>query len=368
MGIGPTAIKLAYRRTLRRIPLAAWGLLAPRDVYSPFYHVVSDEDLPHVRAYPYKDSRQLECDVVYARERFGFIEYEELVRSRLEARRVKSSRFFFTFDDGYSECFHVIRPILRKQAAPCAFFVTRDFVENGSTYYEIKTALCVSALLERTREETAGVVAELGLEGQSDFSSQNGRRRLGNRLRRVRIPAETDPQQARLCAWILGLKWHETDRIDRVCEVLGVDPDGYEKQRPIFMTAENIRQLHDEGFTIGAHGVKHRPLGELEPEEAEREIVASCDFVRQLTGQRKVPFAFPYSSSGIEAARLAELARRYDFVDLWFDTGGLGRTAPEVVNRFWADFFDDGQTVALDYPLGRYLQWHFSVRATGHGQ
>jgi len=103
------------------------------------------------------------------------------------------------------------------------------------------------------------------------------------------------------------------------------------------MSSAQVRQLAAEGFTIGSHGLTHLPMQRAGRERMEQEIVASCSLVRDLSGQKRVPYAFPYGGSEIKRSVIAEILRRHDFVDLFFDTAALRCDEPFIVNRVWAD-------------------------------
>jgi len=103
------------------------------------------------------------------------------------------------------------------------------------------------------------------------------------------------------------------------------------------MTAKQLCQLVDDGFIVGSHGIAHQRMQLMSPEQMEKEIVTSCDIIRQTTGQKKVSFAFPHSGNGIDRSFLASLSKRYDFIELFFDTGGIRTDAPFIVDRVWAD-------------------------------
>ena len=111
----------------------------------------------------------------------------------------------------------------------------------------------------------------------------------------------------------------------------------YAARRAIFLSRDQVRILHSDGFTIGAHAMRHLPFQRASEAEIEREIVESCATVRDVTGQPRVPFAFPYGAKGISRAFLAAVRARNDFVDLIFDAEGIERDDPFVVQRLWSD-------------------------------
>jgi hypothetical protein len=158
------------------------------------------------------------------------------------------------------------------------------------------------------------------------------------RFRRARIQPPPTASHRSLIVLLLMLGQQDEGLINEFCGYLGIDEGAYLQQNQFCLTSAQIRQLFAEGFTIGAHGITHTRLRMMSsPEQIESEIVTSCDIIRQLTGQKKVSFAFPYTGNGLEIAFLADLLRRYDFIELFFDTGGLRRSPTFIVNRIWAD-------------------------------
>jgi peptidoglycan/xylan/chitin deacetylase (PgdA/CDA1 family) len=103
------------------------------------------------------------------------------------------------------------------------------------------------------------------------------------------------------------------------------------------MSTVVVKQLASEGFIIGSHGATHLPLQRLSPRVMEEHIVSSCETVRSLTGQNRVPFAFPYSGQGIDRVILADILSRNPFIDLLFDTQDFCRDADFIVQRICAD-------------------------------
>jgi peptidoglycan/xylan/chitin deacetylase (PgdA/CDA1 family) len=122
-----------------------------------------------------------------------------------------------------------------------------------------------------------------------------------------------------------------------------------QRYRP-YVTEDEVRQLSRDGFTIGSHTMNHPELWLFSDwESVEHEIVTSCHWVREVTGQRRVPFAIPFNGKGLSRRRLADICRRHDTVDLIYDTNNLARDASFVVNRVHCDFaegvYGDGTNV-----------------------
>lgn len=66
---------------------------------------------------------------------------------------------------------------------------------------------------------------------------------------------------------------------------------------------EELRQLAEEGVTIGSHTMTHPDLTRLEPEAAEHEVAGSADRIEDETGRRPRCFAYPYGRANDAAER-----------------------------------------------------------------
>ncbi len=311
--------------------------LIQRDVIGLVYHLVSDEAPDHVRnLYPLKTPREFESDVDYVKARFPIVSYEGAAKARRGEGRLKPDSILFTVDDGFRECITEIAPILKRHDVPAVFFVCTDFLDNRHLSYRSKVSLCI----EKAKSFPAVQLEMIRRE------MENGKRK------------HTD-----FNPWLLSLSCNEEDTINRVCERLGIDVAEYLKSRKPFLTTEDVRALSKEGFVIGAHSKRHSDFRRLSREEMEREIVDSCNAVREITGQGEVPFAFPFEGAGVDREFLGGLRKTHPFLGLLFDTHGFRPDVPFVVNRIWADppGSRDNSDSNLPYlfrrAFRRYLLW-----------
>jgi peptidoglycan/xylan/chitin deacetylase (PgdA/CDA1 family) len=337
-GLG-TSVRQLARSGLATIPVGVWGHLAPKDIIALCYHLVSDEELPHQVLYAFKTSAQFERDIEYIGSRA--IGYEEASALRRHEVRLPANRFLVTFDDGFSQCFDVVRPILSRHNVPGVFFVNIDFMEGKRPFFESRMSSCLRAVADLEGERAAEILARLRADpgagvGAGAAGTMPGRGRALERLRSARIRLPATEAHLALALWLLGFEEDEHEELAEAAEILGV-PAGVDGGAPAFMTADQARQLVAEGFTLGSHGLTHLPMQRLGPEDLERQVVESCSTIRDLSGQERVPFAFPYSAHGIDRSLLAEIRRRHPFVDLVFDTEAFKRDAPFMVQRLAAD-------------------------------
>lgn len=291
--------------------LDRWPLKRP--YLSLLYHLCSDRRLPHLaHLYPYKTIAAFECDLAHLREHFAPVGHDEILAHFEGSRRLPPHAVEVTFDDGLAECFSLVRPLLLEYEIPATFFVVTNLIDNRDLMFRHKISLC----LERLTKMPAPAAAELA------------------RVLDSHGPAATPrPLEER----IAGLEYGD-ERIDALCQTLEIDVSSVLANDRPYLTGDEIRQLHVDGFTIGAHTCNHPRLEKLADwRQARSEIVDSCAAVRALTGQERVPFAIPFNGLRIDRERLAALFESERALTLIYDTNGLMKDRPRVVNRIWAD-------------------------------
>lgn len=297
------------------IPLGLYPWLVRRDLIGIFYHSVADAPAPHVKhLYPPVSTRRFEAALLYLKRRYRFVSYAEVEAVRLGGRVLPRRAMHLSFDDGFAECYSLVRPLLLKHKIPCTFFVATDWLDNAEMFYRNKISLCI----ERTRElsRDAAKMAFTSLNNALDLS-------LGS--------------TADFERWIRTLAWGDQAVVNLVVKMLGIDVDHYLKERQPYLTRQRVREMAAEGFTIGSHTLSHPKLAQVEGAEVERQIVESSQIVQELAGAKRVPFSFPNSATGLDRGLLADIRRRHAFLGLFFDTKGLRQDEDFMVNRVWAD-------------------------------
>ena len=302
-------------RAIAGLPRRALEKLVPREAIALFYHSIAEKPLPHVRhLYPHKSPGEFEADVIYLKQNYRLPTFREFVDGMSDPHRPQQPCAILTFDDGMSQCFDLVRPILLKHRVPCSFFITKRFIDNRELFYRHKVSLCIDALSAKSAEEQVScsrtVAQRLGLELSS--------------------PAD-------LKQWIKSLKLADEPILDAAGKELGIDFKDFLRTVKPYMTSDQLQQLQADGFTIGSHSVRHARFSELTNAEIEADIIESCSFVGDLLGLKKVPFAFPFSAEGVDRQFLRSVAQRHPWVTPMFGTDGLNVDDLYLVNRLPAD-------------------------------
>lgn len=334
-----------------KISLAAYPALIRREVVGFTYHMVSNESLPHVsHLYPYKKAAEFEQDLLYFKRHFTPVSYQQLVDYvALGPRRapLPPKAAFISFDDGFQECYTVVRPLLLKHKLTAIFFLTTEAVDNRRLVYNNKVSLCIEVLLALPLASRGSYLEKLGALAGKSAAVQG------------LAPSSAAYQQA-IITWLRGLTHEHEDKIDAAGVILGIDYAEYLKIRQPYLTVSQIQEMHREGFTFGGHTRSHTKLMHLSQAEQAQEIVSSCQVVAKWVGESSAPFAFPFSGAYVNRPFLRELRQSQAVVGLYFDINQLRRDRLEsIFNRIWVDKPVKGilPEQNLEYALHQAYQW-----------
>lgn len=289
----PIKTNLALRQraacgTLQFLPIEWLAPLTGRRLIIPYYHMISDQNVLHVRnLYPYKGERQFRRDVEFLLNHFRPVSISDVMEYAAGIRSLPGRSFLLTFDDGFREMAEIVAPILLQMGAPAVFFLGSAFVDNRQLCYDHKKSLILEHL---KRSISPRVRAEI-------------KRRIGS-------------------VDILSIDWEHSAVLDQIAEVLSIDFDEYLKKNSPYLSSQAIRKLIHSGFGIGAHSVDHPLYSSLPLDEQLRQTEESVRFVRETYDLGYGAFAFPHGDDGVGSAFFSTIYSG-GLVDVTFGTGGL---------------------------------------------
>lgn len=184
-----------------------------------------------------------------------------LAKEKLPSRAVS-----LTFDDGYSDWHLGLTALLRRHQAPATFFITTGQLDGEALWHERITA-AVRALPDE------GARLPESLNYLSDLTGLPTRQRLVTTLQDT-------------------LKYYDLPSRTRAIDLLesqAVKP--LDVVRPY--TSEQVLELHRQGFTIGAHTVRHPILNKCSIREVREELGQSRETLEGIIKEPVEMFAYP---------------------------------------------------------------------------
>lgn len=268
--------------------------LAPHSPVFPFYHMVSDEPVPHVaNLYPVTSVLRFEQDLDFLLRHYRPLRYSQVKEyaSGHPDSGVKQG-FFLSFDDGLREMAEIVAPILIKKGIEAAFFVNPAFIDNRKLFYRHKASL----LAEKT-----------GLPGSDTLAK--------------RCASVLNCKPAQVKARILSLGQDDL-LLDRLAGLSEVDFTFFLTAEKPYMEISHLRYLMENGFMIGAHGYDHTLFSGLNETGMKEQLNKSTEWLNRNLGVSELTFAFPFTDDGISSGFFRWM---YDEagISLSFGTAGL---------------------------------------------
>lgn len=253
-------------------------------VFQPFYHVVSNEKLPHILNYNYRNTEQFEKELDFYLKYFNPVSLAELVSNKKWDEKI----FHLSFDDGLKECAEIIAPILLKKGVPATFFVNPGFVDNQQLFHKYKASLILTRLYETSNPKVEHYLKEQNLQGKE----------------------------------ILKASILQEDILSETATLLEVNfKDFLEKQKP-YLTSAQIFELKSQGFSIGAHSFNHPEFWKITEEEQLDEVKKSMNWLVEKINPEIKAFSFPFTDSGASLKVLKSL-KSDNICDVTFGTAGI---------------------------------------------
>lgn len=242
---------------------------------------------------PFLDGNLVEANVLRQQLRFlkscyRIISPEEFRASVQQEKPIPPRSALVTCDDGLSNTFTDMLPVLQEEAVPCLFFVTSASAgtEPGMLWYEEVYRLM------RQRPLSTEILQTLPGGDDEAHSSPHFQAKWWSVVKRAsQMDAESRAQ------WI-----------ERVRKEVGPVSLSDEKRWRL-LNASELRKLAEAGMTIGAHTRTH-PVLSLSSEEEARWEIRDCKIeLERVLGQTVWAFAYPFGNPATMGEREFRLAR-----------------------------------------------------------
>jgi peptidoglycan/xylan/chitin deacetylase (PgdA/CDA1 family) len=260
-----------------------------------YYHTVSDRQPPHLKYLIHmKNSKEFERDIDFLFKNYEFISISNFIENTHVNKHLGKKKIVLTFDDGYSEVYDIVQPILQQKGIPAAIFITTDFLDNQDLFYKCKISLVKDTIMRLPLESST--IMQL---------SQISRQKMSSNYDIIKF--------------IDSLQYKDVSLLNSIAKEVGIDFDKYLNLNKPYLTSEQIFTLIDKGFEIGAHSLDHPYFGKISFDEQLQQTKASMDIIQQKFRLSYRYFALPHSDAGISSAYYFHAGKLADII-----LGGYG--------------------------------------------
>jgi peptidoglycan/xylan/chitin deacetylase (PgdA/CDA1 family) len=232
----------------------------------PFYHLITDHAPAHIKhLYTTRNIQTFENDLDFFLRHFECIHPENLRKKE----HFPATSFLLTFDDGLSEFYDVVAPILRRKGVPAICFLNSNFVDNKDLFFRYKASLLIEAL-----ENNPQLFEEVKLPEWVNVSN------FKQVLKRIDY----------------GQKHH----LDTLADLIGFSFKDYLQQQQPYMNSSEILELIDQGFYFGGHSIDHPLYHAISKKEQWRQTYESVQFAQKSFNLPNAYFAFPFTDFDVK--------------------------------------------------------------------
>lgn len=242
--------------------------LYPLNYCIPVYHTVSNERLSHLHhIIQYKNEQEFERDLDEMSKYFEFITWDEFKDFRDGNFKPKRKIALLTFDDGLSEFYDAVAPILERKGIYAINFINPKFIDNQELMYRCKASLLIDFLINSTNS-SADLIKKIQSVG---FKNQK--------------------------------------ELDEIASQLNIDFTEFLKIKKPYLTLNQLDNLTKRGFGISNHGFDHplyrnlNLLEQLENTGKSAEYLEKHNFISES-------FAFPFTDFGVEEKFFTEIFKK----------------------------------------------------------
>lgn len=298
----------ATSSVVKHFPAAFCQKISGQKLIFPFYHTVSDEELPHInQLYPIKSVDQFKKDLDFLLRHFDPISYTDIQGHVKNHTFPKKPSFLLSFDDGLREFHDVVAPILLAKGVPAICFLNSGFIDNKDLMYRYKSSLLINRILENP-----GLINEL---------PQN-------------FPKLEDFGQS-----LLDINYQNRGVLNKIAESIGYSFAHYLSNNRPYLSTIQIEELIEKGFHFGGHGIDHREYQSMDFDEQLHQTKVSVDSVYNAFKLDYKTFSFPFTDYGISKNLFDEFQKK-DIVDITF--GCAGQRQESIRNHFQRIAFEMG--------------------------
>lgn len=247
------------------------------------YHRVKNENVLTVimlhRVLPVHDPRWSAADqgwtvseelfkdcIDFFKQHYHFVSLSDVEESLRGRHRLPARPLLLTFDDGWSDNFDYVYPILKKENIPALIFVAAGAVDRKRPLWREAIVIAFKTGYLNT-EKSRALADKAGLNVERDvFSAVN---------------------------LISALSSCDEQRREQLLEEAGVYDFLTATYPPYMLSAEQVRELSGNDIDIGVHGYTHNPIS-IDADWPKELQTSRSEIEAHLQGNSPDSFSFPH--------------------------------------------------------------------------
>ena len=275
-----------------------------------FYHFIVDKENDLVnQLYKAKNKEEFIKDLSFLKKNFVNLKGNDIHSNAIE------NGFLLSFDDGLTNFYTVVAPILIKQNISAINFLNSGFINNKSLFYRYKVNLLLNQIEDKEIDKQQEKLLVELLDLKNEFKNS-----LIEYLKKETIK--------------------DVLMIDEVSVILKFSFEDVLNNEP-YLNNNQIIELQSKGFDFGAHSKTHPRFSEISFDDQVKETLESLKEVKDEFDIKNNFFSFPFSDDGVTKSFFSNMAQEKIIT---FGSSGLKDEANE--NHF--------QRIQMEYTSAIY--------------
>jgi peptidoglycan/xylan/chitin deacetylase (PgdA/CDA1 family) len=296
------------------------------EIIFPFYHTISDKPLTHIGPlYHVKSVEKFTEEMDFLLRHFRPLHPSEFYTMVQECKPADKPSFLLSFDDGLSEFYHHIAPILMSKGIPAIQFLNPAFLDNKDMMFRYKIACLDNHYRHHSAEFSQAEVSDL----LSPYKGENPVQKL----------------------W--QIPFTDIHVLENIATCTGFSFGDYLSEKKPYLTLDQIKTLQKNGFVFGAHSMNHPHFSLLDEAEQLRQTRESSDEVSQITHEPCHFFSFPFTDGAAKKSFFESLNQSHPEL-FTFGTAGIKK---ELITRHFQRIPMDVHREGKDILTGEYLYY-----------
>ncbi|MCF6365696.1 MAG: polysaccharide deacetylase family protein [Bacteroidales bacterium] len=256
------------------IPIKFLIKLTGIKIIYPFYHIVNNNPPAHIKhLYSVRTEKQFRKDLDF------LTRYFQNTKEVLSESKDKQNYFHLSFDDGLSECYTVIAPILKEYNIKATFFINSGFVDNKDLFFKYKASIIADEMYKQSFPKSE--------------------------IKKV-----------------LKVKYENRNELNEIAQKIKINFNNYLLENKPYLTSKQIKKLSEGGHQIGAHSIDHPLYSDLNETEQIKQTSESIQYTENKLGTKTKLFAFPFTDDQVETTFFDTIFQN-KIIDFSFGTAGI---------------------------------------------
>ncbi|MGY0408766.1 MAG: polysaccharide deacetylase family protein [Polaribacter sp.] len=243
------------------IPINMYAYITKQKMILPFYHSVTNKPKAHIKHLDYyRTKNDFKNDITFFLNHYKSIPIKEIKKSN-------NMFFHLSFDDGLSEVYDEIIPLLKKEKIDASFFINTDFIDNKNMFYRHKISIIIDSIKDSI----------YNLNKVTNFLSCD-KDTIYRRINKIRNDAE----------------------IEQIAQLLKIDFKEYLNDFKPYLTKSQLLEIKKMGFTIGNHSKNHPNFKNIPLLEQKKQVLEVNTYLQRELNSKDLYFSFPFGDENIK--------------------------------------------------------------------